>query len=158
MLLENRRGRGRALALSRSLGRRTDWCGLRKDDLKVAVRPCTNDWRRPLRTARENRGNPRQPWDLRHSTIVTSAGTFVPFQVPDRGITFIPEQFWGRAARASVTRKSLGARFIFGGSSPFETDRNTAKRLNGDISPSTRPGPEYAPASPFRVPVCCIRV
>jgi len=112
---DNRRDWGGALVLHRyadSLRRHA--AALPADCPSLAVRPCTYDWRAGVRPSLQVDGKPLPAWGLGHGTIGGSAGTFVPFQERDRGITFIPEQFWGRAARASVTRKSLGARFIFG--------------------------------------------
>ena len=47
---------------------------------------------------------------LPHSTFVGLPGTEVPFTHEVRKFSLINEQFWGRAARASIARKSLGAR------------------------------------------------
>jgi hypothetical protein len=44
---------------------------------------------------------------------VEEIGTFVPFSIFPFATTFVDEQFWGRAARAFLTRKSRNARFIF---------------------------------------------
>jgi hypothetical protein len=44
---------------------------------------------------------------------VEELGTFVPFSILPFATTFVGEQFWGRAARAFLTRKSRNARFIF---------------------------------------------
>jgi hypothetical protein len=44
---------------------------------------------------------------------VEGFSTFVPFSIFLRATTFVGEQFWGRAARAFLTRKSRDARFIF---------------------------------------------
>ena len=45
-------------------------------------------------------------------TSVEGISTFVPFSIGLHVTNFIGEQFWGRAARASLTRKSRGACFI----------------------------------------------
>jgi hypothetical protein len=45
--------------------------------------------------------------------IVEDFSTLVPFSIKEHRTNVVGEQFWGRAARAFVTRKSRNARFIF---------------------------------------------
>ena len=49
----------------------------------------------------------------RGKASVEEFGTLVPFSNGLHATSFVREQFWGRAARASLTRKSRGACFIF---------------------------------------------
>jgi len=51
------------------------------------------------------RVRPKQPVWCEHRPV-EALGTFVPFSILSRPNTFVREQFWGRAARASLTRKS----------------------------------------------------
>jgi hypothetical protein len=75
---------------------------------------------------------------------VEGFSTFVPFSIGLHVTNFIREQFWGRAARASLTRKSRGACFIFGSSShcifphcfhssPLEKRMTQALRLGDNL-------------------------
>ena len=51
--------------------------------------------------------------DWRGFQAVEGFSTLVPFSISRYPTNFVGEQFWGRAARASRTRKSRDARFIF---------------------------------------------
>jgi hypothetical protein len=51
--------------------------------------------------------------DWRGFGAVERFSTLVPFSFNRRPTNVVREQFWGRAARAFLTRKSRNARFIF---------------------------------------------
>ena len=55
----------------------------------------------------------RQIARLARIWAVERFSTLVPFSFNRRPTNVVREQFWGRAARAFLTRKSRNARFIF---------------------------------------------
>src|SRR3954470_1941700 len=63
--------------------------------------------------------------DWRGFGAVERFSTLVPFSFNRRPTNVVREQFWGRAARAFLTRKSRNARFIF---APFLIPLSPVKR------------------------------
>jgi hypothetical protein len=98
-----------------------------------------------------------------HRWVTSSTSVLFTSQVP--GFSFVFEQFWGRAARASNDSQESGRLLIFAGSCDGKSEEDLAARVNhrlpdsagpitADIFPSTQLLPECFLGSLARLPAC----